>query len=38
MNDKISSDKGAVKKIENFEDVIRYREDGIKIVNLLIKK
>ncbi|WP_289130146.1 hypothetical protein [uncultured Clostridium sp.] len=38
MNDKISSDKGAVKKIENFEDVIRYREDGIKIVKLLIKK
>lgn len=38
MNDKINSDKGAVKKIKNFEDVIRYREDGIKIVNLLIKK
>ncbi|MDB1947687.1 hypothetical protein PMY35_07620 [Clostridium tertium] len=38
MNDKINSDKGAVKKIENFEDVIRYREDGIKIVQLLIKK
>lgn len=38
MNDKINSDKGAVKKIENFEDVIRYREDGIKIVKLLIKK